>query len=122
MQQSVEELIKQLPSVSFDVALVDPKLANAPEAIATINASAERRLDFDQQELMDRLNRCSDAELEQLRAWLNKPSATAAETLPIFQELQNRNEFYQAYLPKEQASMASLIELSLALTWSQRQR
>ena len=63
-----------------------------------------------------------DAELEQLRAWLNKPSATAAETLPIFQELQNRNEFYQAYLPKEQASMASLIELSLALTWSQRQR
>jgi len=122
IQESLQELMNQFSAPSVDIALLDPRLGTGGDAMESINAAASRRLDFDQQELIGQINRCSDAELEQLRAWLNKPSTSAVENLPIFQTLQSRNEFYQAYLPKEQASMASLIELSLALTWSQRQR
>ena len=63
---------------------------------------------------------CSNNDLAQLRAWLNKPSGSLPQDLPLFQLLQQRQQSYATALPEQQATMASLIELSLALAWSER--
>ena len=65
---------------------------------------------------------CSDNDLAQLRAWLNKPSANSLEGSAMGELLRQRQQAYAANLPAEQATVASMIELSLALAWSQRQR
>jgi hypothetical protein len=85
-----------------------------------VDQLSERRQSLATEQLSAPLAACSDNELVQLRAWLNKPSGTLPQDLPLFQLLQQRQQSYAANLPEQQATMASLIELSLALAWSER--
>ena len=63
-------------------------------------------------------DRCSSDEISQLRAWLDKPSSTPPENSPVYEQMMGRMETYGGVFSQEQASMASLIELSIALGWS----
>ena len=51
--------------------------------------------------------------------WLNKPSTTAPESSPVYELMKERQKQYGVDLAPEQASMSSLIELSVAMGWSQ---
>jgi hypothetical protein len=85
-----------------------------------VDQLSERRQSLATEQLRAPLAACSDNELAQLRAWLNKPSGTLPEDLALIQLLQQRQQSYANDLPDQQATMASLIELSLALAWSER--
>jgi len=69
--------------------------------------------------LIKRLNECSSSDIEALQQWLNKPSTTPPESSPVFDLLQENQKRYGNDVPPEQASMSSLVELSIAMGWSQ---
>jgi hypothetical protein len=117
----LQALLEQLPGQEAELLLLDPRLNRAATA-AELNRLAPHQQPLASDLLAAPLAACSDSELAQLRTWLNKPSATSIEGLAIAELLRQRQESYQANLPAEQAGVASMIELSLALAWSQRQR
>ena len=117
MQALGEQLLGQNTS---DLLLLDSRLNQAAAGRkALLDRLATQRQTLAGDALTAPLAACSDNELAQLRAWLNKPSASQLQGT-IAQLLGQRQQAYQTTLPPEQASVASMIELSLALTWSQR--
>jgi len=66
------------------------------------------------------LSSCSATELELLENWLNKPSSTPPESSPVYQQMMEQISRYTGSLPAEQANMAGLIELSVAMAWTKR--
>jgi hypothetical protein len=121
--RDLEALLEQLPSQSSDLLLLDPRLNQAAStAVAQLEPLAPQRLALATELLDAPLAACSDNDLAQLRAWLNKPSASSLDGIAMGELLLQRQQAYAANLPAEQATVASMIELSLALAWSQRQR
>jgi VCBS repeat-containing protein len=118
---ALQALLEQLPGQEAELLLLDPRLNGAATA-AELNRLAQHQQPLASDLLAAPLAACSDSELAQLRAWLNKPSATSIEGLAIAELLRQRQQSYQSNLPAEQAGVASMVELSLALAWSQRQR
>jgi hypothetical protein len=119
----LQALLEQLPGQEAELLLLDPRLnAAASSTAAELNRLAPHQEPLASDLLDAPLAACSDSELAQLRTWLNKPSATSIEGLAIAELLRQRQQSYQSNLPAEQAGVASMIELSLALAWSQRQR
>jgi hypothetical protein len=119
----LQALLEQLPGQEAELLLLDPRLnAAASSTAAELNRLAPHQEPLASDLLAAPLAACSDSELAQLRTWLNKPSATSIEGLAIAELLRQRQQSYQSNLPAEQAGVASMIELSLALAWSQRQR
>jgi hypothetical protein len=57
----------------------------------------------------------TSAELDQLQAWLAKPSSNPLDGHPIKANLQRRQIALEGQLSPEKANVASLIELSLAI-------
>ena len=112
----VSQLLAKLDGKRFDLALLGPKLRNQSPLIQTL--ASESQL-LNTQTLINRLGTCSSAELEALQEWLNKPSTTPPESSPVFDLLNQRLQSYGSDLAQEQASMSSLIELSVAMGWSQ---
>jgi len=80
--------------------------------------AAETRI-LETNSLTERLKQCNSQEISQLKAWLDKPSSTPPESSPVYQQMLGRSETYGGIFAKEQASMASLVELSIALGWSE---
>ena len=121
LSDALAAVLEQLPRERCELLLLDPRLQRAAvAATAQLEQLGERRQELASDALASPLAACSDNELAQLRAWLNKPSGTLPQDLPLFQLLQQRQQSYAANLPEQQATMASLIELSLALAWSER--
>ena len=121
--RDLEALLEQLPSQSSDLLLLDPRLNQAAStAVAQLEPLAPQRLALATELLDAPLAACSDNDLAQLREWLNKPSASSLDGIAMGELLLQRQQAYAANLPAEQATVASMIELSLALAWSQRQR
>ncbi|MFM2205424.1 MAG: SwmB-cell surface protein required for swimming motility, partial [Cyanobacteriota bacterium] len=120
LAEPLQTLLERLPQDRYELLLLDPRLQAAAAATARVNQLSERRQSLATEQLSAPLAACSDNELAQLRAWLNKPSGTLPEDLPLIQLLQQRQQSYANGLPDQQATMASLIELSLALAWSER--
>jgi hypothetical protein len=121
LSEALAAVLEQLPRERCELLLLDPRLQRAAvAATAQLDQLGERRQELASDALASPLAACSDNELVQLRAWLNKPSGTLPQDLPLFQLLQQRQQSYAANLPEQQATMASLIELSLALAWSER--
>ena len=121
LSDALAAVLEQLPRERCELLLLDPRLQRAAvAATAQLDQLGERRQELASDALASPLAACSDNELAQLRAWLNKPSGTLPQDLPLFQLLQQRQQSYAANLPEQQATMASLIELSLALAWSER--
>jgi hypothetical protein len=121
LSEALATVLEQLPRERCELLLLDPRLQRAAAATtAQLDQLGERRQELASAALASPLAACSDNELAQLRAWLNKPSGSLPQDLPLFQLLQQRQQSYAANLPEQQATMASLIELSLALAWSER--
>ena len=112
----VTQLLGKLEGKRFDLALIGPKLRNQSPLVQAI--ATESQL-LNTQSLVDRLSTCSSADIAALQEWLNKPSTTPPESSPVFDLLNERLQRYGSDLAQEQASMSSLIELSVAMGWSQ---
>ncbi|MFM8673772.1 MAG: hypothetical protein ACKOCA_01810, partial [Vulcanococcus sp.] len=115
----LQTLLERLPQQRYNLLLLDPRLQQAG-ANAQLEQLSEGRQSLATDQLAGPLAACSSNDLAQLRAWLNKPSGSLPQDLPLFQLLQQRQQSYATALPEQQATMASLIELSLALAWSER--
>ena len=109
---SVSQLLEKLKGQNFDLALIGPKLQN--QAALVQELATESQL-LNTKSLIKRLNECSIADIESLQLWLNKPSTTAPESSPVYELMQERQKQYSMDLSPEQASMSSLIELSVAM-------
>ena len=112
----VSQLLAKLDGKRFDLALLGPKLRNQSPLV---QAMAKESQLLNTQNLIDRLSGCSSDDLAALQEWLNKPSTTPPESSPVFDLLNERLQSYGTDLAQEQASMSSLIELSVAMGWSQ---
>lgn len=120
-QAALQQLLSTLESQRFELLLLDPRLdPGGGKAADQLQQLAEKRQPLVTEPLAAPVASCSEAQLAQLRAWLNKPSSGVPQDLPVVQALQQRQQAYQATMAEEQASMASLVELSLALAWSKR--
>ena len=113
---SMTKLLEKIQGKNFDLALIDPNLQNQSPLVQDI--AKESQL-LNTKNLINRLNNCSSAEIEALQQWLNKPSSTPPESSPVYEILQEQQINYSNDLAKEQASMSSLVELSVAMAWSQ---
>jgi uncharacterized protein len=69
--------------------------------------------------LRQSLTRCSDAERQQLQQWLKNPSQALADSHPLAQLLQQRTAAYGRSMPPQQAAMATMVELGIALAADQ---
>jgi len=114
---AMKQLIAKLGSPNADLLLLGPKLKGQA---ALVQALAKQTQLLNTQELSSTLSNCSATELEALQNWLNKPSSTPPESSPVYSQMMQRIASYASGLPAEQANMAGLIELSVALGWSQR--
>ena len=112
---AVKQLVNKLGERTSDVLLIGPQLSNQRSLLENI-AGETRNLETSS--LVERIKQCSSEEISQLRAWLDKPSSTPPESSPVYQQMMGRMENYGGVFSQEQASMASLIELSIALGWS----
>ena len=116
LDYSVSQLLAKLEGQSFDLALIGPKLYNQS---ALVQELAQESQLLDTQKLINRLNNCTSTDIQALQQWLNKPSSTPPESSPVFSLLQERQKQYGNDLAPGQASMSSLVELSVAMGWSQ---
>ena len=113
---SVSQLLEKLKGQNFDLALIGPKLQNQSALVQEL--ATESQL-LNTRSLIKRLKECSKSDIESLQQWLNKPSTTPPESSPVYDLMQERQKQYGLDLAPEQASMSSLIELSVAMGWSQ---
>ena len=113
---SVSQLLEKLKGQNFDLALIGPKLQNQSALVQEL--ATESQL-LNTRSLIKRLKECSKSDIESLQQWLNKPSTTPPESSPVYELMKERQKQYGVDLAPEQASMSSLIELSVAMGWSQ---
>ena len=52
-----------------------------------------------------------------LKKWVDRPGSTPPSSNPVKDILSSRQSVYATNLITQQASMASLVELSVAMTW-----
>jgi len=114
---AMKQLISKLGSPNADLLLLGPKLKGQA---ALVQSLAKQTQLLNTQELSTSLSTCSTTDLEALQNWLNKPSSTPPESSPVYSQMMQRIAGYATGLPAEQANMAGLIELSVALAWSNR--
>ena len=112
----MKQLIAKIGSPNADLLLLGPKLKG--QAALLKNLAKQTQL-LNTQDLTSSLSSCSATELEALQNWLNKPSSTPPETSPVYGQMLERIGVYAGGMPPEQANMAGLIELSVAMGWSQ---
>jgi len=112
---AVKQLVNKLAGRTSDVVLIGPQLNNQRSLLENIAAEARS---LETSSLVERIQQCTTDEIKQLRAWLDKPSSTPPESSPVYKQMMGRMQTYGDVFGQEQASMASLIELSIALGWS----
>ena len=113
---AMKQLIAKLGAPNADLLLLGPKLKG--QAALLKNLAKQTQL-LNTQDLTSSLSSCSATELEALQNWLNKPSSTPPETSPVYGQMLERIGVHAGGMPPEQANMAGLIELSVAMGWSQ---
>ena len=90
--------------------MIGPRLSN--QATLTQSLSSDVQV-LDTSGIESRLRTCSEAEVTELRQWLDKPSSTPLDKNPLNDLLTDRQTSMETMLKKEQASMAGLLELSM---------
>ena len=112
----MSQLMSKISGQVFDKALLGPKLRNQS---ALVQGMAKETQILKTKQLTEKLDQCSASEIDALQQWLNKPTNTPPESSPLYNLLSERQQAYGSELSKEQASMSSLVELSIAIGWSQ---
>ena len=95
-----------------ELLLLDPELKSAVTIVEHL--SQETKI-MEPNCLGDVVQQLSTTEMDQLQAWLTKPSSNPLDGHPIKSNLQKRQNELGLQLSSEKANVASLIELSLAL-------
>ena len=108
------QLMSKISNESFDLILVGPRLRN--QASLTNKLASEAQV-LQTSSIEQKLQSCSQEEINGLQQWLNKPSSTPPQSNPVKDILMSRQKDFSTTLMAEQASMASLVELSVALSW-----
>ena len=106
--------MSKISNESFDLILIGPRLRN--QASLTTKLASESQI-LQTSSIEQKLKSCSQDEIDRLQQWLNKPSSTPPESNPVKDILTSRQKDFSTSLIAEQASMASLVELSVALSW-----
>lgn len=112
----MSQLMNKISGQVFDKALLGPKLRNQS---ALVQGMAKETQILKTKQLTEKLDQCSASEIDALQQWLNKPTTTPPESSPLYELLSERQKAYGSELSQEQASMSSLVELSIAIGWSQ---
>jgi hypothetical protein len=99
-----------------DQVLIDPRLQNQAPLMQGMASSTDL---LNTATLHQSLTRCSDAERQQLQQWLKNPSQALADSHPLAQLLQQRTAAYGRSMPPQQAAMATMVELGIALAADQ---
>ena len=107
-------MLEKLGGSSFDTILVGPRLRN--QASLTKDLTSDVQI-LDTSSLENKVKSCSDDQLKQLQQWLDKPSSTPLDSNPVKDYLSDRQSDYAKSFISEQATMASMVELSVALSW-----
>ena len=108
------QLMSKISNESFDLILIGPRLRN--QASLSSKLASESQI-LQTSSIEQKLQACSQEEINRLQQWLNKPSSTPPESNPVSDILASRQKDFSTSLMAEQASMASLVELSVALSW-----
>ena len=95
-----------------ELLLLDPELKSAVTIVEHL--SQETKI-MEPNCLGDVVQQLSTTEMDQLQAWLTKPSSNPLDGHPIKSNLQKRQNELGLQLSSEKANVASLIELSLAM-------
>ena len=111
---SFKQLLEKLSGSAFDTILVGPRLRN--QASLTKDLTSDVQI-LDTSSLESKVKSCSDDQLKQLQQWLDKPSSTPLDSNPVKDYLSDRQSDYAKSFISEQATMASMVELSVALSW-----
>ena len=123
LQAAAVDLIASLQQQGqrYDLVLLDGQLDRVLAAAdSSLDALVQQRLPLATAELEAAVAAASPAEFAALQQWLNKPSQTLPSDSTVAQVLQRRRAVHEQTLAPDQAQMAAMLELSLALTWSQR--
>ena len=108
------QLINKISNESFDLMLIGPRLRNQA---SLANKLAKESQILQTSSIEQKLKSCSQEDVKRLQQWLDRPSSTPPESNPVQDLLATRQGEFSKSLMKEQASMASLVELSVALSW-----
>ena len=95
-----------------ELLLLDPELKSAATIVEHL--SQETKI-MESNCLGDVVQQLSTTEMDQLQAWLTKPSSNPLDGHPIKSNLQKRQNELGLRLSSKKANVASLIELSLAM-------
>ena len=95
-----------------DQVLVDPRLQNQMSLMQTLATTADL---LSTQGLEAGLGRCSDGERQQLQQWLQQPTQPLTAEHPLAELLQQRTASFGRSMPPEQAAVATMVELGVAL-------
>jgi len=65
--------------------------------------------------LQQELSRCNNEQRRQLQQWLQNPGAPLPENNPLTALMQQRAASYARTMPAKQASIATMVELGIAM-------
>ena len=112
---STRQLIDRLRNSGIgqaDQVLVDPRLQNQAQLMGGLANSTDllvtRGLD-------QGLSECSAAQRQQLERWVQNPSTPLPDNNPLTLLLQQRAASHARTMPPEQASIATMVELGIAM-------
>ena len=115
----LEILIKQ--GQQYQLLLIDQQLDSAiSDSSIALENLAYQRLPLATAELDAAVAATSPADFTTLQQWLSKPSQSFPQDSAVAKALEQRSAFHAQRISANQARMAAMIELSLALTWSRR--
>ena len=104
--------LENIGLTTHELLLLDPEIKS--EMAIVEHLGRETRV-MEPDRLHSVVQELTSAELDQLQAWLAKPSSNPLDGHPIKANLQRRQIALEGQLSPEKANVASLIELSLAI-------
>jgi hypothetical protein len=95
-----------------DQVLVDPRLQNQSSLMGDLGGSTQV---LNTGSLDRGLAQCSPVQRQQLQQWLQNPSTALPQDNPVTELMRERAAAYARSMPSEQASIATIVELGVAM-------
>jgi VCBS repeat-containing protein len=95
-----------------DQMLVDPRLQNQTSLLQATASTTDLLVT---RGLQEQLSRCTSAQRSELQAWLQQPGGSLPENNPMSELMQQRAAAYARSMPAKQASIATMVELGIAI-------
>jgi len=116
---SMKQLVDRLKAVTttagrlqLDQLLLDPRLKNQSSLMRDVAKSTSR---LESQGLVEQIQSCSKEQRLELQRWLQNPKQPLPKNNPLSALMQQRAERYAKVMPAQQASIATMVELGVAM-------